>query len=280
MAAPRKQEIDYKKLSVEAILKRHKQMNLIIILLHILTLPIIALLAYITVVYGFGAFMVFFFAVGVVAYNYALRTWWKVKASDLNMILLKDCDPVKYITVFETLKNDKFQPYSASLNIARGLYYAGRFEEALEAVNKLEVPKVSSPRIFQYYSVMANVYDAIGDEDKLISLRERTQGILSNTKVKSIKAANGRQLLTIIDNMLAGLHNNYQHCRETSEELLEIASYPLSRITAAWRMAKLETTIGAHKSAMDRCEYIIDDGGSTFFVEDAKKMLDICRGRR
>lgn len=280
MAASRKKEIDYKKLSVDTIVQKHKQMHFIVVVLHFLTLPLIGILTYITIIKGFGAFMVFFFTIGVFAYNYAVRTYWKIKASNLNMILLKDCDPVKYTAVFEKLKNDRFQPYSASLNIARGLYYSGRFSEALEAVKQLSLPKSSSPMIFQYYSVMANVYDAVGKEDALISIREKTQGLLSGLKTKSNKAANARQLLCIIDNMLSNLHHNYQHSKETAQELMEIATYPLSRITAAWRLAKLETAIGAHKSAIERCEYIIDDGGTTFFVQEAKEMIEICKGNK
>ena len=275
-----KQKINYKRMTVDQVVAYHNKKLLAVGIAHLLTIPLVAYFSYLTYVRGYTLFMFAFFMLGVLAYNYAVRTYWKVKSSDLNMILLRDCDPKKYAAVFEILKKYKFQPYSADLNRARGYYYAGEFQKAKEIMDQIQLPKPNSPRFFQYYSTLANIADALGDTETLMDMRERTRSITVNLKPKSNKAANGRQLLNIIDNMLAIHNNNYHHSRETAEALMDIASYSLSRITAAYRLAKLDVLIGAYKSAIERCEYIIDDGGTTFFVKEAKEMLEICHGKR
>ena len=97
-----------------------------------------------------------------------------------------------------------------------------------------------------------------------------------SAKEKSNFAANGRQLLNIIDGTLAFRRKNVTRAREIYEDLYDNATFTLSRITALWKLAQLDQLTGANYTAADRCDYIIDAGGTTFYVKEAEALLDRC----
>ena len=71
----------------------------------------------------------------------------------------------------------------------------------------------------------------------------------------------------------------YTRCKEACKELYDQASFALSRINISYRLAQLEHMTGANHSAANRCEYIIDDGGTTFYATEARSLYVTCCGK-
>ena len=144
-------------------------------------------------------------------------------------------------------------------------------------LKKMPTPKEKSILILQYYNLLASCLEMEGDFSRIIEIREKVKKIITGVKEKSNMAANGRQLLTIIDGILTFHRQNVTRAREIYEELFDNASFTLSRLTSLWKLAQLDQLTGAGRSAIDRCEYIIDAGGTTFYVAEAERILSLCR---
>lgn len=82
-----------------------------------------------------------------------------IELTMLNLIINRDCDPVKYTDVFLILREHRWfrkRIGSATLNIAQGYYYSGRFEDAYNTLLELKsVPKQPALAL-QYHMLMAN----------------------------------------------------------------------------------------------------------------------------
>ena len=128
----------------------------------------------------------------------------------------------------------------------------------------------------QCQNLMVSCLESEGDFDRIIKIREQVKKQVASAKEKSNFAANGRQLLNIIDGALAFRRKNVTRAREIYEDLYDNATFTLSRITALWKLAQLDQLTGANYTASDRCDYIIDAGGTTFYVKEAEVLLDRC----
>ncbi len=245
--------------------------------LHILTIPLAAFFIWrgfsgqTTPVNGVLTAAVILFA------NYLIRVLRILKLNQLNSILTTDCDPVKYETVFRTIRDGGWKSPNYTLNIARARYYQGDWQGAVAELKKMPTPKEKSILILQYYNLLASCLEMEGDFSRIIEIREKVKKIITGVKEKSNMAANGRQLLTIIDGILTFHRQNVTRAREIYEELFDNASFTLSRLTSLWKLAQLDQLTGAGRSAIDRCEYIIDAGGTTFYVAEAERILSLCR---
>src|SRR5699024_896637 len=73
---------------------------------------------------------------------------------------------------------------------------------------------------------------------------------------------------------------SFTRSREIYEELFENSSFPLSRMTVLCKLAKMEQVTGSTRSAIDHCEYILESGGTTFYVKEAREILALCKPKK
>lgn len=271
------QKKSYKSIKPDAVVREYRLTISLLWFLHLLTIPLAAFFIWrgfsgqTTPVNGVLTAAVILFA------NYLIRVLRILKLNQLNSILTTDCDPAKYETVFRTIRDGGWKNPNYTLNIARARYYQGDWQGAVAELKKMPTPKEKSILILQYYNLLASCLEMEGDFSRIIEIREKVKKIITGVKEKSNMAANGRQLLTIIDGILTFHRQNVTRAREIYEELFDNASFTLSRLTSLWKLAQLDQLTGAGRSAIDRCEYIIDAGGTTFYVAEAERILSLCR---
>lgn len=272
-----RQKKSYKSVQPDAIVKEYRLTIIALWILHVLTIP----LAIFFLWRGFsgqtGPVNGIMSAAVVGFANYLIYVVRIYKLNQLNSILTADCDPVKYEKVFRKIRGGLWKNPVYTLNIARARYYQGDWQGAMDELKTMAKPREKTILTFQYYNLMVSCLEQEGNFDRIIEIREKVKKLLSTLKEKSNLAANGRQLLTIIDGVLTVHRQNVTRAKEIYEELYENASFTLSRLTALWKLAQLDHLTGANRSAADHCEYIIDAGGTTFFVKEAEKLLPQCR---
>ena len=272
-----RQKKSYKNIKPGEVVREYRLTIILLWLLHILTIPLAAFFIW----RGFSGqtspINGILTAAAILFANYPIRVLRILKLNQLNSILTADCDPVKYETVFRAIRDGGWKNPNYTLNIARARYYQGDWQGAVAELKKMPMPKEKSILILQYYNLLANCLEMEGDFSRIIEIREKVKKIITGVKEKSNMAANGRQLLTIIDGILTFHRQNVTRAREIYEELFDNASFTLSRLTSLWKLAQLDQLTGAGRSAIDRCEYIIDAGGTTFYVAEAERILGLCR---
>ncbi len=272
-----RQKKSYKNIKPGAVVREYRLTIILLWLLHILTIPLAAFFIW----RGFSGqtspINGILTAAAILFANYLIRVLRILKLNQLNSILTADCDPVKYETVFRAIRDDGWKNPNYTLNIARARYYQGDWQGAVAELKKMPMPKEKSILILQYYNLLANCLEMEGDFSRLIEICENEQKIITALKERSNLAVKARQLLTIIDGILTFHRQNVTRAREIYEELFDNASFTLSRLTSLWKLAQLDPLTGAGRSAIDRCEYIIDAGGTTFYVAEAERILGLCR---
>lgn len=266
-------------MKVDAIVRYYKLRNNLLWGLHVLTVPVVILVSAWALMGKMDIMNLPFSILGAGFANYLFYALRKMNFQSLNSILTTNCDPVKYEAVFRQIDPALKSPETA-LNVARGLYYQGKWEESLQLLREMPKFKESSGGIYQFMHIQACCYEMAEDMEKVFEIREKARRLLKDLKPKSRYIGNANQLVSILDGMITMNRGSFSKAREITEELFDSASFALSRLNASLRLAKMEQKIGAGRSAIERCEYIIDDGGTTYFVEEAKKILALCRGNR
>lgn len=268
---------DFKAMKADAIVSAYRRNILIFWILHLLTLGVLALIAFAFFQKKLDLFNAVFAVVLVGIVNYIIWICRKVQLHYLANITNKSCDPVKAEKVYRQLLKSGVNRTTCLLQIARAQYYSGSFEEALATLQSMPRPREKSTDLLLYYSVMAGCYEETGQADRIVEVREKIKKQLNSAKEKSSVMRNGQQLLTIIDGMLTFGQGSYSRSYEIYEDLYDATSFPLSRMTVLDKLAKMDQMTGAYRTAAERCEYILDACGTTFYRKRAEDLLERCR---
>ena len=271
---------DFKSMKADQIIASYKRNVLIFWILHVLSVPALGMLAYMALAGRMTLINAAFSGVVVCLFNYLLYAGRAMQYHALTRVLTNCCDPVKGEKVFGALAEGNIRKKESLLHKARCQFYRGDWEGALTALRAIERPKEKSPLVFQYYNLMAACYDELDCPEQVTQVREKVKGVLNGMKEKSPQVRNGRQLLGVIDGILTFHRGSYTRSYEIYEGLFDQSSFPLSRMTALMKMAKMDATTGAVRSAIDHCEYILDAGGTTFYKGQAQEVLDRCRPKK
>lgn len=271
---------NFKPMKADAIIADYRKNVLIFWVLHALTVVGVLILAALLLTQKLTPINAAFSGLFLVALNYLFYAGRTYQYQMLNQILNQTCDPVKSEKVFQKLYDNKVKKNLSLLNVARAQYYRGKYQESLDTLQNVSKPKADSIQIFMYYQVMASCYEGLGQMDMVIDVRERVKKVMNSLKENSPNLKHGQQLLTIIDGILTFHEGSYTRSREIYEELFENSSFPLSRMTVLSKLAKMEQIMGSSRSAIDHCEYILETGGTTFYVKEAREILALCRPKK
>ncbi len=269
----------YKTVPAAAVVREYRRDVILTWVLHVLTIPLASLFLWLGISGRITLFNGILTAAGALFANYLIRVLRSYKLNQVNAVLNRDCDPVKFETVFRTIRDGGWKSPVYTLNIAKARYYQGDWQGAMTELNAMQKPKDTSVQILQYYNLLVNCLEMEGNFDRIVEVREKVKKITTAAKEKSPLAGNGRQLLSVIDGVLAFHRKNITRARELYENLFDCATFTLSRITALWKLAQMDQLTGAGRSAVERCDYIIDAGGTTFYVKEAERIQDLCYRR-
>lgn len=277
MAATRK-KITFKGQSVDAVIRQYKRTRLISYALYSLALLMVMMsLTWYSVdsLTALGLILTVGLAVFAVYVIHNIGIYMMTRYLE---ILRADCDPKKFEALYSKMEVHPDRPNEITFNICRAIYYQGRFQETLDRLKAMGRPKENSSMYFQYYNLLASCYDELGDVEKLVLIKEKIGKQVLSMKEKDRYIGNGRMLMMILDQMLTQKEGRISRSRALCEELLDNATFTLARIQWTCRLAVLEYQSGAGRSAMEHAAYVIDDGGSTFYVERARELYKKCCG--
>lgn len=271
---------NFKPMKADAIVAAYSKNVLVFWVVHALTVIGVLVVAALLLTQKITVINAGFSGIFLVALNYLLYAGRTYQYQMLNQILNQNCDPVKSEKVFQKLYDNKVKKNLSLLNVARAQYYQGKFQEGLDTLQNVSKPKADSIQIFVYYQIMAGCYEGLDQMDMVIDVRERVKKVMNTLKENSPNLKNGQQVLTIIDGILTFHEGSYTRSREIYEELFENSSFPLSRMTVLSKLAKMEQIMGSSRSAIDHCEYILETGGTTFYMKEAREILALCRPKK
>lgn len=211
----------------------------------------------------------------LIVITFPISIWISWDFMSLNLILNQACDPVTYVQVMRLLEKVHKRKRSAlaiHINEASGLMWSGQFSDALALAESLRKDKVNVNYQFSLLNIRFNCYKKMEDLERAMQGRQEAEVLVSSLTKASIQKT-GRELLNIMDASLAlwrGEHERFRHMEESRS-----ARYTakLQKVVSAVCLADVDIACGELKNARTHLEYAIQEGGTLYVVEDARRML-------
>ena len=208
-------------------------------------------------------------------YLYVLRLANSLRFLSLNLILNRDCDPVKFTEVSRLLKERLGTRTSgmAGLNIALGLYWSGRFDEAEAALTDVELKGKNPQGRLLLRNLDFGCRMKRGDLAGARHVRQETESFVRTAKPGSATRRTGERLLDIMDAAFAEEAGDWDTLRRLRNSMGPENATELQRVTAAFSLAKANLAQGEMENARARLTYAVDHGGTVYLAGEARRLL-------
>ena len=205
---------------------------------------------------------------------FAVNVWISWDVLVLNLILNQDCDPVKFARVMRLLgerRNNRRNSLVLRISEAAGIFWSGRFSEARTLAESLPMPKEVRYRI-SLLNIRFNCCMKLGDHAGALALRREAEALTASLNKASMRKR-GQELLDVMDASFALHGKDYETFRRLEE--VRSAGYKanIQKVVSAAGLAEADIARGDIQNARKRLEYAIQNGGTLYVVEDARRML-------
>lgn len=211
----------------------------------------------------------------LIVITYPINIWISWDFISLNLILNQACDPVTYVQVMRLLENvhkRKRNALAIHINEASGLMWSGQFSDALALAESLRKYKVSVSSQLSLLNIRFNCHKKMEDIERVMQVKHEAEVFVSTLTKASMQKA-GRELLNIMDASLALQKGDYETFRRMEEARSARYAVKLQKVVSTVCLADVDIACGELKNARTRLEYAIQEGGTLYVVEDARRML-------
>ena len=211
----------------------------------------------------------------LIVITFPINIWISWDFMSLNMILNQDCDPVTYVQVMRLLEKVHKRKRSAvaiRINEASGLMWSGQFSDALALAEPLRKYKLSVNYQISLLNIRFNCYKKMEDLERAMQVKHEAEVLVSSFKKASLQRT-GQELLNVMDASLALWRGDYEAFRRMEEAWSAGYTAKLQKVVSAVCLADVDIACNELKNARRHLEYAIQEGGTLYVVEDARRML-------
>ena len=211
----------------------------------------------------------------LIVITFPINIWISWDFMSLNMILNQDCDPVTYVQVMRLLEKVHKRKRSAvaiRINEASGLMWSGQFSDALALAEPLRKYKLSVNYQISFLNIRFNCYKKMEDLERAMQVKHEAEVLVSSFKKASLQRT-GQELLNVMDASLALWRGDYEAFRRMEEARSARYTAKIQKVVSAVCLADVDIACGELKNAGIHLEYAIQEGGTLYVVEDARRML-------
>ena len=211
----------------------------------------------------------------LIVITFPINVWISGDFMSLNLILNQDCDPVTYVRVMRLLEKVHKRKRSAvaiRINEASGLMWSGQFSDALALAEPLRKYKLSVNYQISLLNIRFNCYKKMEDLERAMQVKHEAEVLVSSFKKASLQRT-GQELLNVMDASLALWRGDYEAFRRMEEARSARYTAKIQKVVSAVCLADVDIACGELKNAGIHLEYAIQEGGTLYVVEDARRML-------
>ena len=211
----------------------------------------------------------------LIVITFPINIWISWDFMSLNMILNQDCDPVTYVQVMRLLEKVHKRKRSAvaiRINEASGLMWSGQFSDALALAEPLRKYKLSVNYQISLLNIRFNCYKKMEDLERAMQVKHEAEVLVSSFKKASLQRT-GQELLNVMDASLALWRGDHETYRRMEEARSARYTAKLQKVVSVVCLADVDIACGELKNAKTHLEYAIQEGGTLYVVEDARRML-------
>ena len=211
----------------------------------------------------------------LIAVTFPINVWISWDFMSLNLILNQNCDPVTYVQVLCLLEKVHKRNRSAvaiRINEAAGLMWSGQFSDALALAEPLRKYKLSVNYQISLLNIRFNCYKKMEDLERAMQVKHEAEVLVSSFKKASLQRT-GQELLNVMDASLALWRGDHETYRRMEEARSARYTAKLQKVVSVVCLADVDIACGELKNAKTHLEYAIQEGGTLYVVEDARRML-------
>ena len=211
----------------------------------------------------------------LIVITFPINIWISWDFMSLNLILNQNCDPVIYVQVLRLLEKVHKRKRSAvaiRINEASGLMWSGQFSDALALAEPLRKYKLSVNYQISFLNIRFNCYKKMEDLERAMQVKHEAEVLVSSFKKASLQRT-GQELLNVMDASLALWRGDYEAFRRMEEARSAGYTAKLQKVVSAVCLADVDIACNELKNARTHLEYAIQEGGTLYVVEDARRML-------
>ena len=211
----------------------------------------------------------------LIVITFPINIWISWDFMSLNMILNQDCDPVTYVQVMRLLEKVHKRKRSAvaiRINEASGLMWSGQFSDALALAEPLRKYKLSVNYQISFLNIRFNCYKKMEDLERAMQVKHEAEVLVSSFTKASLQRT-GQELLNVMDASLALWRGDHETYRRMEEARSARYTAKIQKVVSAVCLADVDIACGELKNARIHLEYAIQEGGTLYVVEDARRML-------
>ena len=211
----------------------------------------------------------------LIVITFPINVWISGDFMSLNLILNQDCDPVTYVRVMRLLEKVHKRKRSAvaiRINEASGLMWSGQFSDALALAEPLRKYKLSVNYQISLLNIRFNCYKKMEDLERAMQVKHEAEVLISSFTKASLQRT-GQELLDVMDASLALWRGDHETYRRMEEARSARYTAKIQKVVSAVCLADVDIACGELKNAGIHLEYAIQEGGTLYVVEDARRML-------
>ena len=211
----------------------------------------------------------------LIAVTFPINVWISWDFMSLNLILNQNCDPATYVQVLRLLEKVHKRKRSAvaiRINEAAGLMWSGQFSDALALAEPLRKYKLSVNYQISLLNIRFNCYKKMEDLERAMQVKHEAEVLVSSFKKASLQRT-GQELLNVMDASLALWRGDHETYRRMEEARSARYTAKLQKVVSVVCLADVDIACGELKNAKTHLEYAIQEGGTLYVVEDARRML-------
>ena len=211
----------------------------------------------------------------LIVITFPINVWISGDFMSLNLILNQDCDPVTYVRVMRLLEKVHKRKRSAvaiRINEASGLMWSGQFSDALALAEPLRKYKLSVNYQISLLNIRFNCYKKMEDLERAMQVKHEAEVLVSSFTKASLQRT-GQELLNVMDASLALWRGDHETYRRMEEARSARYTAKIQKVVSAVCLADVDIACGELKNAGIHLEYAIQEGGTLYVVEDARRML-------
>ena len=150
--------------------------------------------------------------------------------------------------------------------------WSGQFSDALALAEPLRKYKLSVNYQISLLNIRFNCYKKMEDLERAMQVKHEAEVLVSSFKKASLQRT-GQELLNVMDASLALWRGDHETYRRMEEARSARYTAKIQKVVSAVCLADVDIACGELKNAKTHLEYAIQEGGTLYVVEDARRML-------
>ncbi len=196
---------------------------------------------------------------------------------DAQKALFEECDPLLFYKVAtqaaEYTKGTSQQ--DLILNQTAALFYMGRHKEIIDILENLNIDKIDGTLLqskIVYYNNLAAAYESLDQPDKAALLFEKIRTLYNDAKPKVQEQF--KNVILCVDIFESNRAGEYERSLELIQSRKTIDKSRLNQVSSSFAEANVYLKLGKKEKALNCLQYAFMNGGKTFYVDLALKLID------